>query len=65
MDASLARFVSSIATAHLVAIVVWPLLRRRFELNLVGTALAIVGISACPALILPANVAARGFARLL
>jgi hypothetical protein len=61
----LVRFTWSIATAYIVAIAVWPLLKGRTHCSLVGTVLSIIGISLCPALIPPENVMARAISCLL
>jgi hypothetical protein len=54
-------FAWSIAAAYIVALAVWPLLISGTKLNLVGTVLAIIGISVCPALIPPDHSMARAF----
>src|SRR5687767_15698391 len=65
MGYPLVQFTWSIATAYIVAIAVWPLLRSGPKRNLVGTGLAIIGISACPALIQPEHIVARALACLV
>ena len=65
MRYTLVSFTWSIATAYLVAVAVWPLLKSSAKRNLVGTGLAILGISTCPALIPPEHIVARAFACLL
>ncbi|MDB5390988.1 MAG: acyl-CoA cholesterol acyltransferase [Planctomycetaceae bacterium] len=59
MGSCLVRYICSISTTYLVAVTVWPLLKCRGPRNLVGTALAIVGIALCPALIPAENIVAR------
>jgi hypothetical protein len=65
MRYTLVHFTGSIATAYIVALAIWPLLRCGATRNRVGTGLAILGISACPALIQPEQVMARAFSCLL
>jgi Acyl-CoA cholesterol acyltransferase len=65
MGYTLVRFTWSIATAYIIAVAVWPLLKCRAKRNLVGAGLAIIGISSCPALIPPENIMVRAFSCLL
>ena len=58
-------FLWSIATAYVISLAVWPLLKSSAEHHLVGTVLAISGISVDPALIPPENIPARAFSCLL
>jgi hypothetical protein len=65
MRYTLVHFMGSIATAYIVALAIWPLLKFGATRNLVGTGLAIIGISGCPALVQPEQVMARAFCCLI
>jgi hypothetical protein len=65
MEQVLGCSVASVAAAYLVALAVRPLLQGRGKGNLAGTALAVAGIAACPALVPPGEVMARAFSCLL
>lgn len=59
------RFISSAATAYLVAAAVWPLLKCRGSRNLMGCVVAIIGIAVCPAVISPEQITARAISCLV
>lgn len=65
MGDTLIHFTGSIAAAYIVAGAVWALLIGGAKCNLTGTWLAIIAISACPALIPPEHIAARAISCLL